>query len=81
MKKMIGEYQASEEMKSNSLDSKLKKKEEEVKQQEQEIADQTQLHDLTVKELQLCRDSLEISQQECTGLKNRVCLYCTCMYT
>ncbi len=69
---MIGQYQESEEMKSSSLDSQLKKKEEELKLQEQEIVDQTQLHELTVKELQLSRDSLDISQQECSGLKTRV---------
>ena len=74
---MIVQYQESEEMKSNSLDSQLKKKEEELKQQEQEIADQTQLHELTVKELQLGRESLEISQKECSGLKTRVCKH-TC---
>ena len=72
MKSMIGQYQESEEMKSSSLDSQLKKKEEELKLQEQEIVDQTQLHELTVKELQLSRESLEISQQECAGLKTRV---------
>ena len=72
LKRMITEYQDSEEMKSNTLDSKLKKKEEELKLQEQEIADQTQLHELTVKELELSRESLEVTQRECSGLKTRV---------
>ena len=76
MKKMIAEYQTSEEMRSNSLDVKLRKTEEELRQQEQEIVDQQQLHELTVKDLDITRASLEISQKECQQLKTRVS---TCM--
>ena len=72
LKRMIAQYQDSEEMKSNTLDVKLRKREEELRLQEQEIADQTQLHELTVKELELSRDSLEVTQKECGQLKTRV---------
>ena len=44
-------------MKSNSLDIQLKKTERELKQHEQEIADQQELHDLTVKELELTKNA------------------------
>lgn len=37
---LIKKYQESEEMRSNSLDQKLKEKESELKRNEQEIADQ-----------------------------------------
>jgi len=40
---MIKQYQESEEMRSNSLDSKLKAKEVELKRHEQEIADQDEV--------------------------------------
>ena len=72
LKRMIAQYQDSEEMKSNTLDVKLRKREEELRLQEQEIADQTQLHELTVKELELARDTLEVTQKECGQLKKRV---------
>ena len=72
LKQMIAQYQSSEEMKSNTLDVQLRKKEAELLQQEQEISDQQQLHELTIKELELARESLELSQKECQQLKARV---------
>ena len=69
---MIAKYQTSEEMCSNSLDVKLQKTEEELQQQEQEIVDQQQLHQLTVKDLEITRASLDVSQKECQQLKTRV---------
>lgn len=72
---MIAQYQESEEMKSNSLDVKLRKTEEELRQHEQEIADQQQLHKLTIKDLELNQASLELAQKECQQLKIRVCSY------
>ena len=70
-------------MQSNSLGIKLKKTEKELKQQEQEIADQQELHQLTVKELELCKASLKISQEECQQLNGRVSPVCivVCLYT
>ena len=59
-------------MRSNTLGVKLKKTEKELKQHEQEIADQQQLHDLTVKELELVKVSHTIAQEECQQLKTRV---------
>jgi hypothetical protein len=72
LKKMIAQYQESEEMRSNSLGIKLKETEEELRQNEQEIADQQQLHQLTVKDLELNQASLELAQKECQQLKTRV---------
>lgn len=72
LKAMIKQYQESEEMRSNSLVMKLKKAEDEMKQQEQEIADQQQLHQLTVKELELIKSAHQITQQECQQLKAKV---------
>ena len=51
-------------MRSNSLDIKLKKAEEELKQHEQEIVDQHELHELTVKELELTKTSHKIALEE-----------------
>ena len=65
-------HQESEEMRSNSLDVQLRKKKEELEHQEQEIADQQQLHLLTVKELEISKASLELSQRECQQLKTKV---------
>lgn len=84
---MISEYQESEEMRSNSLDVKLKKTEEELRQQEQEIADQQQLLELTVKDLEINQASLEIANKEIQQLKNKVnhlktldtCIYWYCI--
>lgn len=60
-------------MRSNSLGMKLKKTEDELRQQEQEIADQHQLHQLTLKELELIKSAHQITQQECHQLKAKVC--------
>ena len=51
---------------------KLKKAEDELKQQEQEIADQQQLHQLTLKELDLIKSAHQITQQECQQLRSKV---------
>lgn len=59
-------------MKSNSLDIKLKKMEKELQQQEQEIADQQELHELTVKELELTKAAHKISQEEVQHHKQKV---------
>lgn len=59
-------------MRSNSLDIKLKKTEKELQQQEQEIADQQDLHDLTVKELDLVKNSQKIAQEEIQHYKQKV---------
>ena len=59
-------------MRSNSLGVQLKKTEKELKQHEQEIVDQQQLHELTVKELELAKAAHKISQEECQQLKGRV---------
>lgn len=59
-------------MRSNSLDVQLRKKKEELQNQEQEIADQQQLHTLTVKELEISKASLELAQRECLQLKTKV---------
>lgn len=59
-------------MRSNSLDIKLKKTEKELKQHEQEIADQLELHELTVKELDLTKASLTIAQEEIKQHKQKV---------
>ena len=59
-------------MKSNSLDIKLKKTEKELKQHEQEIADQQDLHELTVKELELTKASHKIAQEEVQQHKQKV---------
>ena len=75
MEKMIAEYQTSKEIRSNSLDIQLRKTEEELCQQEQKIVDQHQIHQLTVKDLDITRASLEISQKECQQLKTRVSVY------
>ena len=65
-------------MRSNSLDIQLKKTEKELKQNEQEIADQQQLHDLTVKELELAKAAHKIAQEECQQHKNKVRRSTTC---
>ena len=65
-------------MRSNSLDIQLKKTEKELKQNEQEIADQQQLHELTVKELELTKAAHKIAQEECQQHKNKVCHSTTC---
>lgn len=62
-------------MRSNSLDIKLKKTEKELKQHEQEIADQQELHELTVKELELSKSSHKIAQQEVQQHKTKVMSY------
>lgn len=72
LKKMIAQYQESEEMKSNTLDVKLRKTEEDLRQQEQEIVDQQQLLELTVKDLELNQASLELTNRECQQLKTKV---------
>lgn len=59
-------------MRSNSLDIKLKKTEKELKQHEQEIADQLELHELTVKELELTKASHKIAQEEIKQHKQKV---------
>ena len=59
-------------MRSNSLDIKLKKTEKELKQHEQEIADQLELHELTVKELELTKTSHKIAQEEIKQHKQKV---------
>ncbi len=69
---MIQQYQDSEEMRSNSLGLKLQKTEKELKAQEQEIVDQQELHELTVKELDLTKASCKIAQQEVVRYKSKV---------
>lgn len=59
-------------MRSNSLDKQLKKTEKELKHHEQEIADQQELHDLTVKELELTKTAHKISQEEVHQYKSKV---------
>ena len=59
-------------MRSNSLNVKLKKKEVELKQHEQEIADQHELHELTVKELELTKSAHKIAQEEVQQYKIKV---------
>ena len=59
-------------MRSNTLDIKLKKTEKELKQHEQEIADQQDLHELTVKELELAKSSHKIAQEEVQHHKHKV---------
>lgn len=61
-------------MRSNSLGLKLKKTEKELQHQEQEIADQQDLHELTVKELELTKTSHKISQEEVQHHKQKVSL-------
>ena len=67
-----GGGQESEEMRSNSLDVKLKETEKELKAHEQEIADQQELHTLTVKELELAKAAHSIAVTECQQLKTKV---------
>ncbi len=62
-------------MRSNSLGIKLKKMERELKQQEQEIADQHELHELTVKELELTKTAHKIAQEEVHQHKQKVCIF------
>ena len=64
--------QESEEMRSNSLDVKLRETEKELKAHEQEIADQQELHTLTVKELELAKAAHSIAVTECQQLKTKV---------
>lgn len=71
LKTMITQYQESEEMKSNSLDVKLRETEKELKAHEQEIADQQELHSLTVKELELAKAAHSIAVTECQQLKTK----------
>ena len=59
-------------MRSNSLDVQLKKTEKELKAHEQEIADQQELHELTVKELELVKAAHTIAMDECQQLKSKV---------
>ncbi len=59
-------------MKSNSLDIQLKKTERELKQHELEITDQQELHELTVKELELTKNAHKISQEEIQHHKQKV---------
>ena len=59
-------------MRSNSLDMKLRKTEKELKAHEQEIADQQELHSLTVKELELAKAAHTIAVTECQQLKTKV---------
>lgn len=80
-------------MRSNSLDVKLRKTEKELKAHEQEIADQQELHSLTVKELELAKAAHNIAVTECQQLKTKVsslslshtvtlcsmCVVCVCM--
>ena len=79
LKSMIQQYQESEEMRSNSLGIRLEKTEKELKQHEQEIADQQELHQLTVKELELVKASYKIAQQEVVQYKTKVCV-CVCVH-
>ena len=69
---LLGVLQESEEMRSNSLDVKLRKTEKELKAHEQEIADQLELHTLTVKELELVKAAHNIAVTECQQLKTKV---------
>ena len=59
-------------MRSNSLDVKLRETEKELKAHEQEIADQQELHTLTVKELELAKAAHSIAVTECQQLKTKV---------
>jgi hypothetical protein len=72
LKTMITQYQESEEMRSNSLDVKLRETEKELKAHEQEIADQQELHTLTVKELELAKAAHSIAVTECQQLKTKM---------
>lgn len=69
---MIKQYQESEEMRSNSLDSKLKAKEVELKRHEQEIADQDEVHKMKVQELEQYKDQYRKSQEEVKALKAKI---------
>ncbi|KAL9983864.1 hypothetical protein ACROYT_G006107 [Oculina patagonica] len=69
---MIKQYQESEEMRSNSLDSKLKAKEVELKRHEQEIADQDEVHKMKVQELEAYKDQCRKSQEDVKALKAKI---------
>lgn len=69
---MIKQYQESEEMRSNSLDSKLKAKEVELKRHEQEIADQDEVHKMKVLELEQYKEQCKKSQDEAKILKAKI---------
>lgn len=69
---MIKQYQESEEMKSNSLDSKLKAKEVELKRHEQEIADQDEVHKMKVQELETWKEQCKKSKEEVKVFKEKI---------
>ncbi|XP_031568951.1 coiled-coil domain-containing protein 186-like [Actinia tenebrosa] len=71
---LIKKYQESEEMKSSSLDQKLKEKEDELKKNEQEIADQDEIYRVKVQELVNLRNEQRIYVEEIKDLKAKVIL-------
>lgn len=71
---MIKKYQESEEMKSNSLDNKLRAKEVELKRHEQEIADQDEVHKMKMQELEQFKEQWRNSQEELKVQKAKISL-------
>lgn len=69
---MIKKYQESEEMKSNSLDNKLRAKEVELKRHEQEIADQDEVHKMKMQELEQFKEQWRNSQEELKVQKAKI---------
>ena len=68
---MIRQYQESEEMKSASLDSELKKKEKELKHHEQELLDQQEVFQIKMKELETLKESHKELFREATQLREK----------
>lgn len=69
---MIKKYQESEEMRSNSLDNKLRAKEVELKRHEQEIADQDEVHKMKMQELEQFKEQWRNSQEELKVQKAKI---------
>lgn len=69
---MIKKYQESEEMRSNSLDCKLKAKEVELKRHEQEIADQDEVHRMKIQELEQFKEQWRKTQENLKAEKAKV---------
>eukprot|EP00118_Oscarella_pearsei_P000508 m.5131 g.5131 ORF g.5131 m.5131 type:complete len:789 (+) comp12169_c0_seq2:90-2456(+) len=69
---MIRQYQESEEMKSASLDTELKKKLRELKQQEQELVDQQEVFRIKTKELDTLKRNHKAALSELEELRVKV---------
>ncbi|XP_048584681.1 coiled-coil domain-containing protein 186 [Nematostella vectensis] len=69
---LIKKYQESEEMKSNSLDHKLKQKEDELRKHEQEIADQDEVHRMRLVELESLKENQTKQQEALQESKNKI---------